>query len=299
MRDHVTVGLHLAIGLSVIATACGRVGFQALDGANVSATDAGAGDGPRVAECSVWMDTQPETALNSAANDWEPALSPDGLVLVFTSSRSGDYKLYAADRAAVGDAFGNLRLITELDEPGARHGSPAWDFDGTKLYFSRDSAALSAIFDANTRTFSQVQPAVTLLGTSWDISSDGRELFYGYTVSTGNTDLGHATRPGPGDPWNPDDAVDQLNRLNSREGFPGFSETTQELFFEVSVPTLTVWKATRGGPDMPFGTPVPVPELVSSGDPEVSRDGMEIFYSSNEARSIGGADIFVARRQCN
>lgn len=295
IRNHDMVGPRLSIGLAVLSIACGRIAFETRDD---PAQDAPTGDGSAPIECSMWMDTRPETAVNSTSNDWEPALSPDGRLLVFASSRSGVFKLYSADRAAVGNPFGAATLIAELDDAGSRHASPTWDPDGTKFYFTRDGVAMVASYDPNTRTFSQVQETNALLGTSWDVASAGRELFYSFTVVSGDTDLGHATRLGLGDPWTPDSDVDALSQPASREGFPSFAEATQELFIEVSVPSVAVWKSTRAGPGFAFGPAVLVPELVNAGDPEVSRDGLEVYYSSDEARSMGSADIFVGARSC-
>ena len=60
--------------------------------------------------------------------------------------------------------------------------------------------------------------------------------------------------------------------------------------------------ATRMTPTGAFSAGSVVPSLEVAGffsnDPDVSWDGLSLYYSSNAPPTMGGADIFVATRPC-
>jgi hypothetical protein len=69
-----------------------------------------------------FVDINSVDVVNSTANDYHPALSPDGRVLVFASDRSGVLRLYRASRSDRNAPFG---LPEALDIPGLTPGVPA------------------------------------------------------------------------------------------------------------------------------------------------------------------------------
>jgi hypothetical protein len=99
----------------------------------------------------LWVTTRATTAdawgpavhldapFNTPQDDCWPGLSPDGLVLFFTSSRPGGFgawDLYMARRATRSDPWGaptNLGLMVNISAEG--QGGPKVSFDGSTLYF--------------------------------------------------------------------------------------------------------------------------------------------------------------------
>lgn len=69
-----------------------------------------------------------EKVVESSADEWDPALSPDGRWLAFASKRNGSWDLYVAPTSNLA----RLRRITDL--PGDEW-DPAWHPSGRVLLF--------------------------------------------------------------------------------------------------------------------------------------------------------------------
>jgi Tol biopolymer transport system component len=80
-------------------------------------------------------------SVNSSAIDGDPCISPDGLVLFFTSLRPGGYgiaDLYLVRRATIQDSWGppmNLGPVVN-NSPDQGQGNPSISADGLILYFA-------------------------------------------------------------------------------------------------------------------------------------------------------------------
>ncbi len=99
-----------ALALVVVATACGRVGFGArtdgafdLDGGgDASDPDAQGVDGGCMED---WGPITPLANLSvPGADDWEPAVTADELMIVFASGRGGGVQGVYGSRRATPDA---------------------------------------------------------------------------------------------------------------------------------------------------------------------------------------------------
>src|SRR5262249_45899971 len=114
--------------------ACGRVGFdeRGVDGG-------GGGGGSDMPQCVLgpWSAPGRLAALDTIYNEIAPALSADGLTLVFESDRLGDRDLYIATRPSTSADFGSPILLDALDTPWNEH-DPAFSMDGLSLYFTSD-----------------------------------------------------------------------------------------------------------------------------------------------------------------
>lgn len=64
--------------------------------------------------------------------DWSPAVSPDGRVLIFASTRDTEGS-YATELYAMNLATGQINRLTE--EIGDHDGTPLWSGDGRRVYF--------------------------------------------------------------------------------------------------------------------------------------------------------------------
>ena len=75
--------------------------------------------------------------LSSEADDLAPALTDDGLVIVFASSRAGRLDLYYATRATTDDPFGQPVPLHDLNT-SAVETDPCVTRDGCFIYFASD-----------------------------------------------------------------------------------------------------------------------------------------------------------------
>lgn len=279
---------------------CGRIAFDARP------TGDGGNDAPDASDipCATfgpWGSITRITASNAATGfvEWEPALRPDGLVLVFQSNRTEGSGLYVLTRASVTDAFtAPARELTELYGAGVNDGgvSPMWNPDGSELYYVRyqlfGSGPAVAPFVGGDAFGANVPVSLPYPTSDWDISGDLLELFY--TDSTmASAELRHATRVSTTDAWIDDGLVDTLNTTGN-EGWPSFDEARQEVYFEREG---QLHVASRSGRGQPFGTPVLLTDIGTGGDPDISADGLTLVFSDD--RSAGAAaDLYVATRVC-
>src|SRR5437667_4240903 len=211
--------------------------------------------------------------INSAASDQQPAISPDGLSLYFTSSRVvagslGGFDMYVSQRASVYDSWG----------PPVNLGS-----------------AINTVADEGNAAFSR----------------DGRSLFFQSKrlPSFGGIDIWVSQRINPHDDfaWQP--AVNLGPAVNSTadDNGPVYFEDdvrgTRQLYFgSARTPSLgsaDIYVSEQMA-DGSFGPATPVTELSTASkenDPWIRKDGLDILFDSNRAGSDGVAlDLWVATR---
>jgi TolB protein len=124
---------------------------------------------------------------HSSAFDWQPAWSPDGQQIAFTSDRDGGWQIYitlaphaspegSAKSAGVNADGSNLRRLTHA--PGHSR-DPAWSPDGTRMAFvsSRDRAWEIYVMRADGSGMTRLTNTKTINQTpSW--SPDGRRIIF-------------------------------------------------------------------------------------------------------------------------
>jgi len=138
------------------------------------------------------------------------------------------------------------------------------------------------------------------------ISADGLRLYFeadqpgGY----GNRDLWVSTRPTRFDPWGTPVNLGAIVNTTWRDGDPAVSSNGLSLFFESLRPgghgERDLWVSTRPTLSDPWGTPVNLGAIVNTpyydGDPEISADGLMLFFNSNRPGGSHSFDIWVTRR---
>lgn len=119
------------------------------------------------------------TAIASLANnadDSDPAVTDDGLMILFKSNRSGSYRIYQATRTSRGGAFGTPSIPAGLTNQTV-YGidiSP----DGLTIYIDDNAKLVMATRSSRTASFGPTQ-MVTLEKNGFpSVSADGLELFY-------------------------------------------------------------------------------------------------------------------------
>ena len=207
--------------------------------------------------------------VNGVGREISPSISPDGLEL-YWHSRGRE-----ADATAPGDIWGTARATT----------ADAW---GTPVNLG--STVNSSSADNNV-----------------SISADGLELYFtsdrpgGY----GSNDIYVATRTTRESEW--DEPVNLGSTINSATNDQGSSISTDglELYFGSynragGYGHLDIWVSKRTTRDEPWGVPVPFPPPLNSSyrdsHPDISDDGLALFFDSERPGGEGGRDIWMAVR---
>jgi WD40-like Beta Propeller Repeat len=192
----------------------------------------------------------------NSGDQYNPAISADGLTLFFASFRAGgagDNDIYQATRARPTDDFTDIRLAPNVNT-GASEVQPYLTRDSTTLYFVRTVSAAQVVFRAMgsiTAGFANPSMVAELHGPTNDtdpvVSADGLTVFWG------------SDRPG------------------------GMGD-------------VDVWQAQRTTLSGVFGQPAPVTPVNTSGfdsPSDVSADGCRLYITSTRAGRTG---IYVATR---
>ncbi len=275
---------------ALVLVGCGRVAFDPATDAVLDET-----------RCA-WSEPEPLTALNTTAEESEPALSPDGRTLVFTLDRPGGDDLYQASFDGV--AWSPRQLIGPLDSP-AGQGGAAWSPAGDALYFTsfRDGPLGFYVATYEGGEFGAPTRVPGLEGLSEQLAptvrGDHLEMFYSSRLSPST--IQRAVRPDATAPWVPAGEVTELDGPRD-VGYPGVSADGLVLYYEATQPggRFTIVRAVRPSLAAPFGPPEIVTALDggrNDGDPQPSADGSRIVFTSDRARS-GDYDLYLATRVC-
>lgn len=88
----------------------------------------------------------PQTLIDTPDGDADPVLSPDGLVIVFSSNRTGSgfagSNLWYATRGSTSAQFGAAQPVPTVNGNG-NEGDPVLSRDGCRLYFAVDAGIAS------------------------------------------------------------------------------------------------------------------------------------------------------------
>ena len=267
--------------------------------------------------------------INSTANDQQPAISPDGLSLYFTSNRVagslGGFDMYVLQRASVFDAWGPPVNLGPALNTAADEGNAAFSRDGHLLFFQSKrlpSFGGIDIFVAhrnNPHDDFDWQPAVNL-GPGVNSSIDDQGPYYFEDEVRGTRQLFFATSGRPGGlggndiylseqmadgSFAPATPVTELSSI-SNESDPAIRNDGLEIFFHSNRAgstgtALDLWTATRASTLDAWSTPVNLGSAINTTSAEqnayLSSDGMTLFFASD--RSPGGSgllDLYASTR---
>jgi len=238
----------------------------------------------------------------------EPSLSPDGGLVAYSSSRSGNADIWVVD------ARGGTSL--RLTDDAASDRSPAWFPDGSALAFVSDRLGQDAIWKVSRLGGS----AVLLVPDAEDpaVSPDGTRVAFSRRGPSGQhriaiaelADLSHAaTLTGDGDglwehrspAWSPDGRTlcyadfrdlwlvparsgrpKRLTTDHAKDDHPAWSADGRHIYFSSwRNGTLALWRVSAGG-----GTPVRM--TFGTGpeeEPSLSRNGARLAYSTHAVQT--------------
>lgn len=279
---------------------------------------------PRFSDWSV-LDPNPLAALNTSAEEQQPAISKDGLALYFTSDRTGGpggLDIWVSYRTSTSAAWGTPVALGAAVNTATAEASPALSRDGHWLFFSALNrpggsglADLWASYRSHTdEDFGDLgwQPAVPLssvntatfneLAPSYfqDDDTGAVSLFFqsNRTGGRGGADIWVAAQQPDGSFG----AVSNVTALNTSLGEqrPTISRDGLEIFFMSNRAggLSHIWSATRESTNAEWSTPTEVTSLKSSQSdqyPYLSGDGMTIYFGRSAGVGAAG-DLYVATR---
>lgn len=304
-----------ALGL-VVTVGCGRIGF---DGASADAGSDGL-DRNSTCDTTTWGTPQAQPNLRSSVEDWEPTLSPDGLRIVFSSLRDGQYKLYYAERPDLASELGTAMLISDLITTTDMYYAPQWLDDGTAFgslqyaHAPQNGDAIVERVDVTASTglaFGEIQH-LTFPREAFQffLTNDGTEMFFNAfgdsTPMHPNIELSYARLESGTWVDHSDEVITpEMNRDmdDLSDGWAAYDEGRRELWWERvdgSAPTQVL--SAKREPSGRFGAIANHTEIGEIGDPAFSANGLVMAYAA--AHDTGGtalasgADIFITTRSC-
>jgi hypothetical protein len=233
--------------------------------------------------------------VNTAAGDFQPFISKNGLSLYFSSSRPGGFggsDLYVAHRDSVDDPWGPAQNLGANINTASLEVAPALSPDEHVLFFASDRPGG---FGGNDIWMSRRKNKKDDFGWEEPVNL-GSAINTGPTLQNGVMVGGNESSPNIFE----DDATGVItlyfdsNRFSNDPNLgpftddppPGGIHNGNDIYASVLQPDGT------------FGPPAPVPNInTSSSDrrPTIRRDGLEMIFSSTRPGSAG-SDLWVSTR---
>ncbi len=276
----------------LLVAGCGRIAF-----------DAGSPDGGSTAACArfgPWSTPVQATTVSSARNEFGPALSADGLEVVFHRDRgsgSGGYDLFRATRPDRASDFGDPVPLTDLSSPQNEENATL-SADGLTIYFTSDRTGSTRVYRSNRPDHTSPFAAPTRLDALGELegpelSADGTELFG--SRHTASHDLYRVTELASANPVS--ERLTSLSNDTRDEFFPTISADGLTLYYEIGV--MHIHRAQRASISDEFiyeEMDTTFSSAEDDTDPSLSHDGHTFMFSSRR----GGAqfDLFISQRDC-
>ncbi len=129
------------------------------------------------------------------------------------------------------------------------------------------------------------------------ISADGLTLYFNSNRSggSGNFDLWMTTRDTKDGPWGEPENLGPKVNSSSNEAAPSISADGRTLVFNRGY--SSIYATIRETKDAPWGTPVSLSLSLGAGyGPNISADGLSLYFGSNRSGGFGSDDIWVSTR---
>jgi hypothetical protein len=280
--------------LVLLVVGCGRVGFDA-------GVDAGADDGGACATFGLWG-TPAMLAVSSPEEDYGPALTADGLELIFHSDRPGGpggYDMYRATRPDRDSEFGAAELLENVNSP-AHEENATLSADGLTMYFTSTRSGGNAVFVATRPALGtpfrdpvKVPDLGDIVGP--ELSADGTEMFAS-RIDGSTYDLFRITNY-----TSPAPTFERLDALSSDgrdEFYPTLTADGLTLYYEIA--SMHIHRAHRDAIGAPFvvdGLDTTFSSSMDDTDPDIGHDG-RTFVLASQRVSVQTFDLFIWQRDC-
>ena len=205
--------------------------------------------------------------VNSSSSEWPPSISGDGLSLFFCSDRPGGYgnrDIWVSTRPTVSDPWTKPVNLGPNVNSSAKEAFPSISADGLSLFFESTRSG-------------------------------------GY----GRHDLWVTKRPTTSEPWGAPVNLGPTVNSSYEDATPGISADGLSLLFESDRPggygDFDIWVTTRPTDSEPWGMPVNMGPTVNSlawdGGPNISADGLSLYFWSDRVGGHGRNDIWLTMRE--
>lgn len=269
--------------IALVLTGCHSVfGLQHIDD-----TDAAPG---------AWSTPQPLTSVNSLGDEADASLTGDGLVLMFSSDRTGNYDFWIATRALVTDPFDTPVRVDELSTPADDFGFLS--ADGLSAYVNRagdiwraDRPDLNVPFSAPI-----LESGLSTTATDFNpsVSANGLVAVIDYGVTAFGGELFVSTRATTNDSWSAPQRMAELSSPTIDAGGT-FDERGLVIAFHterVAGFAREIYLASRTSVDEPFAMIGAIDEVnTRSGesDPHITPDARTLVFSRDR-------DLWISTR---
>ncbi|HEX4130053.1 MAG TPA: protein kinase [Pirellulales bacterium] len=259
--------------------------------------------------------------INDFSTDADPAISGDGLTLIFSSPRSGtlgNLDLWITLRKSVDEPFGTPQNLGPAINSTSNENGCRLSADGLTLTFASDRDDSKKMFQlfqstrpSRAASFGPATPLTALNSTNQDLyaalSGDGRlaVLSSARSGGGGGHDIWQATREGPLAEFTAPTPLGPPVNSTAIESGPWISADGRVLLFHRKTNSSAndgeIWMAVRPSPSEPFAEPLLVEPPISlaryhEGGASVTADGRLIFFSSSRPGGRGGQDIWMSHR---
>jgi WD40 repeat protein len=262
--------------------------------------------------------------INTAANENNPTLSPDGLSLYFTSDRAGGLGLtdiWVSHRAC-GDC--PWEAPVNLGSPintASTDIAPSISIDGHLLFFASGRIAEGGVGDVYLSTRANPKddfgwgapvrlgpevntPAFDAGPEYMQSAEDGAtNLYFGRQPVGGLFDIYMVAVTREGEIRGPAVPVSELNSAFGETGPTLRTDGREVLFFSGRPPTLGAndfWVSTRRSVHEPWSEPVhldaPLSSAFNDRHPSLSDQGRTLVFASNRPGGFGLDDIWMSTR---
>jgi len=134
--------------------------------------------------------------------DHEPTLPADGLSMIFTSDRLGNYQAFEAVRASLAEPFGSATVVAPLLPTNAVIGGVVTTFDGLRLYYADAAGDIRMIERASRGETFGTEGEVLMTNAYFPaVSPDELELFFERKDAMNNSSVLRSTRTSTSAPF--------------------------------------------------------------------------------------------------
>lgn len=255
--------------------------------------------------------------VNTAASEYNPELSPDGLRLIFSSRREGGLgsnDIWVAERESVNAPW------QEPTNLGSPINSQAWETGPTLTEDWLDLIFTSTRGESDDRDLFLVtrpsldqkfgEPVRLPINTDYTdsgahITEDGLTLVFSSTRpgGFGDRDLYMSTRASRDDPWGePVNLGENVNSAQS-DSSPAMTPDQNHLFFHSrrseGSEKHDIFVTRRSGKGEPWSKPVGLEKINTAeyheGTPTISADGRTLLFRSERPGGLGNQDLWLVR----